>query len=137
MTDVPGGRDAEPLTDQHIRVKTNVNGRDYELLLPDTPIKVGRPASARLRITSPGGDGFTELEPVMGSFAHIVGFSEDYKTVLHMHPKGPPVLDPVARGGPELEFQIYALRPGLVRLFAQVQIAGQQEFAPFVIRVVP
>ena len=137
VTDIPGGRDGEPLTDQPISVKTNVNGRDYELLLPDTPIKVGRPASARLRITSPGGDGFTELEPVMGSFAHIVGFSEDYKTVLHMHPKGPPVLDPVARGGPELEFQIYALRPGLVRLFAQVQIAGQQEFAPFVIRVVP
>jgi hypothetical protein len=137
VTDIPGRTDGEPLTDRSISFKASANTRNYELLLPDTPIKVGRPASARLRITAADGTGFTELEPIMATFAHIVGFNEDYKTVLHMHPKGPPVLNPDARGGPELEFQIYALRPGFVRLFAQVQIAGQQEFAPFGIRVVP
>ena len=73
----------------------------------------------------------------MAAFAHIVGFNEDYNTVLHMHPNGAPILDGAARGGPELEFQIHALRPGLVRLFTQVQIAGQQEFAPFGITVLP
>jgi hypothetical protein len=31
-------------------------------------------------------------------------------------------VDPATRGGPELEFQIYALRPGFVRLFTQAQI---------------
>jgi hypothetical protein len=137
VTDIPGRTNGEPLTDRSIALEASVNGRNYELLLPDTPIKVGRPASARLRITGPDGKGFTELEPVMAAFAHIVGFNEDYKTVMHMHPKGPPVLNPDARGGPELEFQIYALRPGFVRLFAQVQIAGEQELARFGIRVVP
>ena len=78
-----------------------------------------------VEITGADGKGFTGLEPVMAAFAHIVGFNEDYNTVLHMHPKGAPILDGAARGGPELEFQIYALRPGFVRLFAQVQIAGQ------------
>jgi hypothetical protein len=137
VADIPGAASGEPLTDRTLSCKASVNGRNYELLLPDTPLKVGRPASARLRITSADGKGFTELEPVMAAFAHIVGFNEDYKTVLHMHPKGAPLLDEAARGGPELEFQIYALRPGFVRLFTQVQIAGQQEFAPFGIAVVP
>jgi hypothetical protein len=73
----------------------------------------------------------------MGAFAHLVGFNEDYKTVTHMHPKGPPVFDRAARGGPELEFQIYALRPGFVRFFAQVQIDGRSRFVPFGLQVAP
>ena len=73
----------------------------------------------------------------MAAFAHIVGFNEDYKTILHMHPKGAPIFNEGARGGPELEFQIYTLRPGFIRLFTQVQIGGQQEFIPFGITVLP
>ncbi len=137
MAEIPGAASGEALTSRSLSYNANVNGRNYELLLPDAPLKVGKPASARLRITSADGKGFTELEPVMAAFAHIVGFNEDYNTVLHMHPKGAPILDRAARGGPELEFQIYPLRPGFVRLFAQVQIAGQQEFAPFGITVLP
>ena len=88
MADIPGAASGESLTDRSLSYNTNVNGRNYELLLPDAPLKVGRPASARLRIT--GADGFTELEPVMAAFAHIVGFNEDYNTVLHIRPKGAP-----------------------------------------------
>ena len=73
----------------------------------------------------------------MATFAHLAGFNQDYQTVLHIHPSGAPVLDPAARGGPELKFQIYALRPGFVRLFAQVQIGGRSRFAPFGIQIVP
>ncbi len=48
-----------------------------------------------------------------------------------------PILDPTARGGPELEFQIYPLQPGFVRLFAQVQIDGRSHFAPFGLQILP
>jgi hypothetical protein len=65
-----------------------------------------------------------------------VGFHEDCKTVLHIHAKGAPVLNPNERGGPELEFRLYAPKPGFVRLFAQVQIGGVSRFAPFGIRIV-
>lgn len=71
----------------------------------------------------------------MATFAHIVGFNEDYQTVLHMHPTGAAVLDPQARGGPELKFQIYSLKPGFYRLFGQVQIGGESRFAPFGITI--
>ncbi|OLD86385.1 MAG: hypothetical protein AUG81_11050 [Verrucomicrobia bacterium 13_1_20CM_4_54_11] len=46
-----------------------------------------RIALARLRITSADGKGFTQLAPLMATFAHLVGFNQDYKTAIHMHPK--------------------------------------------------
>ncbi|MEN9676762.1 MAG: hypothetical protein RIS76_2658, partial [Verrucomicrobiota bacterium] len=73
----------------------------------------------------------------MASFTHMVGFNEDGKNVLHLHPKGPPVTDAAARGGPQLDFLLYALRPGFVRLFAQVQIGGKPVFVPFGLQVEP
>ena len=119
MTDIPAATTGEPLTNRTVNFKATVDGLNYGLILPQKSIQVGRPALARLRITAAEGKGFTQLEPLMNAFAHLVGFNEDYKTVMHMHPKGPPVLDPAARGGPQLEFHIYALRPGFVRLFVR------------------
>jgi heavy metal-binding protein len=137
MTDIPATTAGKPLTNRAISFKTTVDGLNYELILAQKTIQVGRPALARLRITNADGKGFTQLEPLMATFAHLVGFNQDYKTVMHMHPKGALVLDPAARGGPELEFQIYALRPGFVRLFAQVQIEGRSRFAPFGLQIAP
>ncbi|MFL6543719.1 MAG: hypothetical protein ACJ8LM_00865 [Candidatus Udaeobacter sp.] len=137
MTDIPAATTGEPLTNRTVIFKPTVDGLNYELILAQKTIQVGRPALARLRITTADGNGFTQLEPLMATFAHLVGFNQDYKTVIHMHPKGAPVLDPAARGGPELEFQIYALQPGFVRLFAQVQIEGRSRFAPFGLQIAP
>lgn len=135
MTDIPAATRGEPLTDRTVNFKTTVDGLNYELILPEKTISVGRPTLVRLRITTPDGKGFTQLEPLMATFAHLVGFNQDYKTVMHMHPKGAPILDSTARGGPELEFQIYALQPGFVRLFAQIQIEGRSRFAPFGLQI--
>jgi hypothetical protein len=136
MADMPADTIPEPLSDRAISLKAIVDGLNYDLILQNDEIRVGRPSIARLRITTLDGEPFTRLEPVMATFAHFVGFNEDYKSVLHMHPKGPAVSDPNLRGGPELEFQIFALKPGFYRLFAQVQIDGRSRFAPFGIQIV-
>jgi len=135
--DIPAATEAEMLTDRETKLKATVDGLNYELTLSTNKVQVARTTTAKLRITKQDGSGVTQLEPFMAAFAHLVGFNEDYETVLHMHPKGVPVFDANARGGPELEFQIYALKPGFVRLFAQVQLAGKSHFAPFGIQVVP
>ena len=137
MTDIPATTTGEPLTNRTVNLKATVDALTYELILNQKTIQVGQPALARLRIKTAEGKGFTQLEPIMNAFAHVVGFNEDYKSVLHMHPKGAPVLDPAARGGPELEFQIYAVRPGFVRLFVQVQIEGRSRFIPFGLQIAP
>jgi hypothetical protein len=135
IADIAADTTREPLTDRSITYESTVDGLKYELILARSEIKTGFPAPAKLRVTDGQGKPFTALEPVMATFAHIVGFNEDYSTILHMHPKGPPVNDPAARGGPELEFQIYSLKPGFYRLFGQVQIDGRSRFAPFGIRI--
>jgi len=126
-----------PATNHTLTTEATVDGLNYQLTIDEPVIHVAKTVHARLRITTPDGKPFTALEPIMATFAHIVGFNEDFHTVLHIHPNGAPVLDPNARGGPDLDFEIYALVPGFVRLFAQVQIGGQSHFAPFGIMVVP
>jgi hypothetical protein len=134
---IAGIGQSEPLTGKDLRLAGNADGLHFELSLAEPEIKAGVPARAKLKITKPNGSGFDQLEPVMAAFAHLVGFNEDRETVLHMHPTGAPVLNESARGGPELDFKIYATKPGFVRLFAQVQVNGRQVFVPFNIRVWP
>ncbi len=127
---IAGTGNPEPISDKATRLGSDSEGFHFELNIENGEIKVGKVSIARLRITRDGKD-FTQLEPVMAAFAHLVGFNEDGETVLHMHPTGPPILDERERGGPVLEFKIYATKPGFTRFFAQVQIGGLQVFAPF------
>ncbi len=137
VTDIPAATPGEPFSDRATRLKSTVDGLSYELIPDAKTVQVGKPTPIKLRITDADGKGFTQLEPTMASFTHMVGFNEDQQNVLHLHPKGPPATDPSARGGPELDFLLYALRPGFVRLFAQVQIGGKPVFVPFGLQVEP
>ncbi len=128
---------ADPLTDKEARFSGDSGGLHFELSLEKPEVKVGKSILAKLRVTAPDGRGFNQLEPVMGAFAHVVGFNEDGETVLHMHPLGAPILNRRERGGPDLEFRIYATKAGFTRLFAQVQVGGRQVFVPFGLRVLP
>lgn len=132
---IAGTGEPEPVSDKETRLVADSEGFHFELMLEKGRIKMGEVTPAKLMITRDGKP-FTQLEPVMNAFAHLVGFNEDGETVIHMHPSGAPVLDQAARGGPELEFKIYAMTPGFTRLFAQVQVAGRQVFAPFNLQVV-
>ena len=136
-TVIPAAGDSAPVTDKRPRLISDADGLHFELVLSRAAIKVREPTDARLRVIRPDGSGFDQLEPVMAAFAHLVGFNEDKKTVLHLHPTGAPITNPMERGGPQLDFKIYATTPGFVRLFAQVQIAGRQVFVPFGIQVLP
>jgi hypothetical protein len=88
MADIPAAVAGEPLTERKVNLKATVDGLNYELFLAQKTIQVGRPAFARLRITTADGKDFTQLEPLMGAFAHLVGFNQDYKTVMHLPPQG-------------------------------------------------
>ena len=134
---IAGTGNPEPLRDKEPRLEGEADGLHFQLILPRAEVKSGVATAARLRITQKDGSGFAELEPVMAAFAHLVGFHEDRQTILHMHPTGAPITEENARGGPELEFKIYATKPGFIRLFAQVQIGGRQVFVPFGLRVLP
>lgn len=109
--------------------ETTVNGLAFKLAF-DAPLQAGQAAMGRLTVTK-NGKSFNQLEPVMGAFAHIVGFNEDSKTVAHIHPMGEEPTLNNQRGGPNLEFHMEPSKPGFTKLFAQVRVGGKDIFAPF------
>jgi hypothetical protein len=132
----PGSAPGEPMEKAFPRVGEH-EGLKYELTLASETIKAGEPVAAHVKVTGADGKPFTGLEPLMGAFAHLVGFHEDRKTILHMHPIETRKLEAADRGGPDLDFRIYTDTPGYYRLFFQVQIGGMSKFIPFGIDVVP
>lgn len=89
-------------------------------------------------IVDKDGKPFNELEPVMGTFAHIVAVSEDFKTIEHIHPLGilkhPKV---TARGGPKQQFNITSSKVGYLKIYVQIQAKGKSYFIPFGVQIIP
>ena len=137
MTDIRANAPGEQLSDTSVVLSATVEGLTYALQFDEPNLRVGKPTRARLHIAQKDATPFTQLEPIMAAFAHLVGFNENRLTIMHIHPIGTPPQSPSDRGGPELEFFIYPTQAGFMRLFAQVQIGGVSKFAPFGVCVLP
>ncbi|MEO5718687.1 MAG: hypothetical protein ABIR29_08975 [Chthoniobacterales bacterium] len=133
---VAGLGSSEPVVNKEPRLKGDAGGLHFELTLAQSRIKAGQPAPAKLRISKADGSGFDRLEPVMVAFAHLAGFGEEKETAPHASDRGSDQRRK-GRGGPGLEFKIYATKPVFVRLFAKVQVNGRQLFVPFNVEVTP
>lgn len=119
--------------DKKIFMVSEVNGFIFTLSLEGEAI-AGDAVMGKITI-SKDGKPFTKLEPLMGAFAHVVGFSEDYHSVMHIHPMGREPKNDSERGGSVLELHIEPEAPGFVKLFAQIHVDGKDIFAPFGIMV--
>lgn len=116
------------------KYETVVDGYRFVLNLPHG-ISASKGGHAVVRVTNPDGSPTKNLEPIMGSFAHGVGFSQNLETVLHVHPHGQEPASNQSRTGPELAFHINPDRSGFHRLYVQVRIDGRDRFAAFGIEV--
>lgn len=112
----------------------HADGLRYELQFDGGTVKAGRVTIGRIKIFTDAGVPVSRLEPLMGAFAHIAAFHEDFQTALHTHPLNVPesALD---RGGPILEFRLLCPKGGFVRLIAQMQLDGAARFVSFGVRV--
>jgi len=117
--------------------RAEIDGYKFELSFEKDVIHERDTVAGKLRVTDPDGQPCRKLGVVMGAFGHFVGFGDEFVTVLHLHPTGPPITDPEARSGPELPFYFRSNKTGLFRLFAQVKIEGKDFFPRFVLRVHP
>ena len=138
ITDIDSRQKGGPIEDRETTRRATVDGLTYECSFI-------RPTSAPCRRSSDRPNQCirsrrrwtTQLEPIMGAFAHLVGFNEDSKTVVHIHPMGNEPTRPSHRGGPTLEFKYYPPAAGFTRLYCQVKIGGESRFAPFGVNVLP
>ena len=118
--------------DQSAGRVVTVDGYKFELTPEgDGSLRVGQATLAKVRVTKPDGQPANNLEPVMGAFAHGVGFPADRSGVVHVHPMGREPEQPSERGGPDLSFHIVPEHAGYMKFYVQVQIDGRDRFAGF------
>jgi hypothetical protein len=139
MADIPSSTPRRARLDENETESRHaeIDGYRFDLSFEKNVIQERETVAGRLRVTEPDGQPCRRLGVVMGAFGHFVGFGDDFATVLHLHPTGPPATDAEARSGPELPFYFRSNRAGRVRLFAQVKIAGKEFFPRFVLDVRP
>ena len=133
---------APAVTNRQTALSSSAGGLQFHLELGGTaalatPARAGEARALTVTVSDSTGAPVTALQPVMNAFAHLVGFYEDGRTVVHLHPFGPEVVDANARGGPALEFKFFPPKAGFVRLFCQVEVNGQMLFAPFGLDIQP
>ncbi len=95
------------------------------------------PSVVEVTVTDPMGKPVTDLKPVMGAFAHLVGFSADGKSIIHTHPMGAPPQGPDAKGGPTLRFHVEPDFNGPAQFYLQVNHGGKDTYAGFGQQVSP
>jgi hypothetical protein len=133
QTDIGKAAPNKAVIDKTVSLVSIVEGYTFTLAL-DGELKAESAVMGNIVITK-NGKSFTQLEPIMGAFAHVVGFNEDYKSIMHIHPMGKEPTSDAERGGPKLEFHIEPKKAGFTKLFAQVKIDGKEIFAPFGVTV--
>ncbi|NBX03536.1 MAG: hypothetical protein EBR02_05685 [Alphaproteobacteria bacterium] len=119
--------------DKSTNMVSTIDGYTFTLALDNEP-KAGEAVMGNITVTKDGKP-FSQLQPVMGAFAHVVGFGENYHSIMHIHPMGTEPTRETEHGGPKLEFHIEPKSAGFVKLFAQVRIDGKDIFAPFGVMV--
>jgi hypothetical protein len=73
----------------------------------------------------------------MGAYAHLVAFDEQRSGFAHLHPQTDELNTPPDAVKPELKFKVLIPKSGRYVIWAQVKIAGDEEFIPFWVDVLP
>jgi hypothetical protein len=133
ITDLVSGQPPAKIN-RAVTRESNVEGYTAQLSFDSENLEVGKAIMGKVSFMEYAKP-LTALEPIMGSYAHIVGFSQDLKTIVHIHPMGEEPSKPTDRGGPELQFHLEPAAPGFIKLFAQVKHNGRELFFPFGIEI--
>ena len=136
--ELPGAGAADSIGDMSGRFDTQAGGLRFRLTFEKGQLPKARQVRImQIVVTDAAGQPVRQLAPVMNAFAHLVGFYEDYRTVVHLHPEGGDILRADLRGGPVMGFKFYPPRAGFIRAFCQVVVDGKTIFAPFNVNVAP
>ncbi len=136
--ELPGSGAAESIGDMSGRFETVAGGLRFRLTFENGQLPRARQVRImQIEVTDAVGKPVRQLEPIMAAFAHLVGFYEDSRTVVHLHPEGGDITRDDVRGGPVMGFKFYPPRAGFLRLFCQVVVDGKTIFAPFNVNVAP
>ncbi len=114
-----------------IRINNSVEKAGLHFEWKSGMLKEGRGSMVEVTVTDTNGRPVNDLQPVMGAFAHLVGFSADGGQMIHTHPIGREIIDGNERGGNKLRFHIHPESDGMFQFHLQVRRDGQDIYVPF------
>jgi hypothetical protein len=97
----------------------------------EPPLRKGVSSVVTVHVTDAMGNPISDLQPTIGAFAHMMGFSADGKSVVHSHPMGMEPTSDDQRAGPTLRFHVEPDNSGPMQFYVQVMHKGRDVFASF------
>ncbi|MFO0751558.1 MAG: heavy metal-binding domain-containing protein [Myxococcota bacterium] len=133
--EVPGAAPAPVPLVADAELAKVVDGLKVALTPSPSPLVAGQDVMLTYHVSdAASGAAVTDLEPYLGAMGHLFILNRDLAHPDHAHPQGAePAAD--ARGGPDIMFHTHLEKPGLTKLWLQLQRHGQVETVPLVIDV--
>lgn len=97
----------------------------------DKPLRAGEEAILTVTIRNSSSLPVADLEPIMGAYGHLAGFSRDGNFFIHSHPMGLPPQSNAELGTGELRFHLTPPVDDSTKFFLQVKRHGQIMTIPF------
>jgi|GEM_PF-865294 hypothetical protein len=136
VVDIPGKEGCGTLAIDKTEIATaTADGFTVNLKLPEAALTIGKAEELSFEITNAAGEAVTGLEPLMGAYAHVVGFYDDNRTIAHMHPMGAEPKASDDRGQSPIKVHFKPERDGFVKLYMQIQLEGKIHVFPFGVTV--
>lgn len=128
-TELPAATDRD--IPPSIRANTGATKHGLHFEWVSEPLQKTAATTVEVHVTDASGKPVTDLQPVMGAFAHLVGFSADGQSLIHTHPVGGETTDPSSRGGPDLMFHVEPDCSGATQFYLQVRRNDEDIYVPF------
>jgi len=131
---VAGADAAPPTTGGAEALVTEREGFRFTLATSPARLRAGEPFDLAFAITRPDGEP-VRMQPVMGAYAHLVAFDGARNGFAHLHPMETSLEPAPDAYHPRLSFKLTIPEPGRYVIWAQVNLADGEVFAPFWIEV--
>ena len=112
----------------------DIDGYDFALVPARSQIHPREVIDLTLAIERIDG-GPVPLGSVMDAFAHLVAFDEQRMGFAHLHPNETDLSRPPEAVHPRLTFKVTLPQAGTYFVWAQLNLAGHEVFAPFKLQV--
>jgi hypothetical protein len=133
--DLPVGPQKAPAPDAKPVASAELNGLKFSLSF-DGPVKAGEGVMGNVAvIDAKSGKSFTQLQPIMGAFGHVVAFSRDWGSIEHVHPLGDEPTKDTDRSGPVIGFHMEPQNAGVLKIFVQIRANDRETIVPFTVNV--
>lgn len=97
----------------------------------EPPLRAGQSSELTLEIRDAAGQPLSDFEPIMGAYAHLIGFTADGAHFIHSHPMGAEPKSMADRGSSPLHFHITPPASGEAKFFLQIERNGRTQTIPF------